>query len=634
MAQSDVREIDEQEGKTTPKRRFDARDWDYIAQNVIEEYEARKGRRKDREKCWSEIDRQVAMEPNVLFKKLPNGELDIKKRWMSEVELPLQAQALEVLTADARRMEFPDSGPWFRAHAEMTDEYLSRVDYQSIIMGDQTEVPSQINQDNADKLVEGFLTQIFRQNVRSEDYFTRQDRINAEAFKYGVGVGRGRVENKTMFVNSQRGVRREARKFPVLMPCSIKNLFLDDISQSMHSAQLLEPAHIARDYIRLQNLLMAASRGSNDPDDPDGGWMPQNMKKLAADDKGYVTLLEMEGDIVVPRKSVRSMVIPGAIVTVALGGKDSGGSVTNAVIRFRYRKYPWSSYVLFPYHYECADEVYPTSPLMKGRPVQMAASDALNRFLDSAMLKNSPPVGYDKTDSMFAQTGGPEIYPTAQWATADPAAIKAFTEIGGDPSAMAAAMAQFINLYAELTGVLPARLGAQTNSHTTAFAKDAELQRGAVRTVDFVRQCGQGPITRWLGMAYQMGREAIGERETVSFFIDAYGGYVEVARDHLPERATFEWFGSGGPAEESQKRQMRLQGLQFALSMDQLGAAMGKQPRINLDSGIDQVLRESGWTDLDAITDNRAPQQNVPSAGAGPVINAIPALIAQANEAA
>lgn len=634
MAQSDVREINEQDGKTAPKRRFDARDWDYIAQNVIEEYEARKGRRREREKCWDDIDRQVEMRPNTEFKYIvKNGSrvLDHRKAWMSEVELPLQAQALEVLTADARRMEFPDSGAWFRAHGAMTDDYLRKVDFQSIIMGDETEVPSRINQDNVDKLVEGFLTQMFRERVRDEDFLTRMDRINAESFKYGVGVGRARVENKTLFMNTPRGVRKEARKFPVLMPCSIRNLFLDDVSQSMHTTQLLEPAHIARDYIRLQNLLMAANLGSNDPDDEDGGWMPQNMKRLVADDNGYVTLLEMEGDIVVPRKTVRSMVIPGAIVTVAIGGKDAGGAVTNAVIRFRFRKYPWSSYVLFPYHYESAGDAYPTSPLMKGRPVQMAASDALNRFLDSAMLKNTPPVGYDRTDPVFAQNGGPEIYPGSMWATADPAAIKAHTELGGEPSSLAAAMAQFINLYAELTGVLPARLGAQTNSHTTAFAKDAELQRGAVRTVDFVRQCGQGPLTRWLDMAYRMGRDVIG-RDPISFFIDAYGGFVEITKEHLPERATFEWFGSGGPAEEMQKKQLRMQALATAVQMDQLGAAIGKRPRVDLDAAIDQTLREGGWTDIDAITNQGG--GGVPALGPGPVVAALPNLIAQANEAA
>lgn len=593
-------EVIDDEGKASPKRRFDQRDFDYIAEFVIEEHEKRKKDRSDKEKCWADIDRQIAMKPDVSFKKLPNGQVDTRKTWMAEMELPLQAQALEVLTADARRMEFSENGPWFRAHAAMTDEYLRKADFKSLIMGDENEVPSQINQDNADKLVEGFLLHLFAQKFNDEDFFTRCDRINAESFKYGMGVGRGRKYRQTLYTKGRGGVRRETLTIPVLAACSIKNLYLDNPKPSMHSAQLLEPAHIAVDHIKLENLHMAASRGSTEPDDEDGGWMPAGLKKLTADDNGYVTLLEMEGDIVVPRKTVRSMVLPGCIVTVASGGKEKGGQqATRAVVRFRWRKDNCSSYLLFPYHFEGADDPYPTSPLMKGRPVQMAATDALNRLLDSAMLKIAPPTGYDRSDMTFAQAGGPLIMPYAMWGTTDP--VKVYTELGGDPSIMAAAMAQLIGLYAELTGVLPGRLGAQTVSHTTAFAKDAELQRGAVRTVDYVSQIGKGPITRWLDMAYRMGRDAIKPRENVSFFIPAYGGYVEVSKDQLPEYATFEWFGSGGPAETQQKRQMKLQSLGLAMQMDQMGAAYGKPPRVNLDAAVAEVLREGGWTDLDAI---------------------------------
>lgn len=597
-SQADVKQIDD-EGDVKPKRRFDARDWDYIAEFVIGEYEKRKQARADRERCWAEIDRQIAMKPDTDFKYVVKDgvrKLDTSKLWMSEMELPLQAQALEVLTADARRMMFPDSGPWFTAHAEMTDEYLRQVDFKALIKGDETEVPSQINQDNADKLTEGYLLHLFGQS----DLQTRIDRINAESFKYGMGVGRGRMETKNVFIHEARGVVKETQKIPVLVPCSIKNLYLDEPQSSMHSSQVLGEAHIAVDYMKLENLKIAAAKGSTDPDNEDGGWMPANLRKLEPDDKGFVTVLEMEGDIVIPRRTTRSMILPGAIVTVILGGKGGGGDATRSVVRFRFRKYAFSSYLLFPYHYEGAEEAYPTSPLMKGRPVQMTATHALNRLMDSAMLKNAPPVSYDRTDTYFAQQGGAPIYPFAQWQSSDPGSIKVHTEVGGDPGTLSAVFTMAVNMYAELTGVLPARLGAQTNSHTTAFAKDAELQRGAVRTVDYVRQSGQGPLTRWLDMAYCMGRESIGQKG-VSFFIEAYGGFVEVTKNQLPENAIFTWFGSGGPSEEQQKRQMRITSLGTAAQMEQIGVQMGKQPRLDFDAAQAQVLREGGWTDIDAI---------------------------------
>lgn len=600
MAQSDVKEIDK-EGKVSSKRRFDQRDWDYIAEFGLEEYNRRVGKRSDREREWKEIDRQIRMEPELAFKKLANGQIDSKKRWMAEVELPLQAQALEVLTADARRLMFPDNGSWFRAHAETTDDYYKRVNFEPIVMGDQTEVPSHINQDNADKLVEGYLTHLFRQG----DFPTRVDRINAESFKYGMGVGRARMETKTVYIHESRGVRKENQKLPVLVPCSIRNTYLDDPMPSMHSAQVLGPMHISEDWMKLANIQLAAERGSTDPDKDDGGWMPKQFSRIVEDKDGYVKIIELEGDIVIPRKTTRSMVIPGAVVTIAIGGKEKGGnSATRAVIRFRYRKYPFSSYLLFPYHYEGANDAYPTSPLMKGRPVQMLATDAANRLLDSAMLKLAPPVGYDRSDSYFAQKGGPEIAPFAQWGTLD--SLKVHAEVGGDPSALLGMFQQSLTLYAELTGILPARLGAQTVSHTTAYAKDAELQRGAVRTVDYVNQTGEGAMVRWLDMAYRMGRDSMKNNEKISFYIAAYGGFVEIDKAHLPDAATFDYVGSGGPGDENQKQQAKVNGLLLASKLDAINMQTGKPPHINLNGSIDEVLRESGWLDIDSITNHDA----------------------------
>lgn len=595
----DVREV-APDGEISQKRRFDQRDFNHIQEFVIDEWTARKRRRKDMDTHFTEVDRQIAMQPDVRRKRGQNGKLIPESAWMAEIEMPLQAQALEVLTADARRLLFPDSGAWFRAHTAVTDEFLRKVDFKSLILGDELETPSVINQDNADKLVEGFLLQMFRRNVNGEDFFTAYDRINADAFKYGVGIGRVRMMRRNVYETTANGVTKELQKSPWVFPVSVKNVYLDDSEPSVHSIQLLNPAHIAEDRIRFENLQIAANRGSNDPEDEDGGWMPRALKTIEPDDKGYVTLLEMEGDIVVPRKTTNSVVIPGGIMTVAVGGKD-GGAVTSGVVRMRFRKYPWSSYLLHPYHIEGSTQVYPASPLMKGRPLQALASAAAGLILDSAALKVQPPVSFDRTDQYFAQTGGPLIFPSAQWGSSDANSIRAHSEIGGDPGTMVAMFSQAVSLYAELTGVLPARLGAQTNSHTTAFAKDAELQRGSVRTVDYVRACGHGPLTQLLGMVYKMARDSLGSSEEVPIFIDAYGGYVSIGKEQLPEMVTFEWFGSGGPADEQQKRQSRLSSLNLATQLDQLNIAQGKPGRVDIDAAIRQVLRDGTWTDVDSI---------------------------------
>lgn len=611
MAQNDVKEVDRTSGDVKKARRFDDRDWKWIAEYIVSEWTKRKEdeKRRDKERAWKEIDRQIAMEPNVQFKKLPNGEIDKGKVWMAETELPLQALALEVLVRDASRMMFPGSDQWFRAHAQCTDEYLETAQ-QIKILGVKTPMLSHINQDNADKLVESYLSDIFGQY----DLPGRVRVINAESFKYGIGVGRARLETKNIYINEARGVRKETQRVPVLVPCSIKSLYLEEPKATFHSATMLGTADIACDNLRYENIAIAANKGSTDPDDDDGGWMPKYVAKVIPDKNGYVTVLEMEGDIVIPRKTVRSVVIPGAIITVALGGPEPGGSSSRAVIRFRFRKYPFSSYLHFPYLRESADSAYPESPLMKGRTLQSTSTDSVNRYLDAAALKNQPPVGYDQNNVQFALAGGPEIFPGALWGTTDP--VQVYDKIGGDPSALANAALQFIQLYQQTTGVLPSRVGAQTVSHTTAYAKNAEIERSGVRTTDYVESIGHGPLTRWLDMAYVMGRDALKSNEDFPLWVDAYGGYVELDKSMLPEKSSFEWYGAGGPQEKQKKRESRINSLMMAVKIDQLRMSMGMPPRCNLDAAVDEILREGGWEDVSSIT-NAAPTARGPAPAPG-----------------
>src|SRR6185437_1323080 len=231
-------EVSRQDGSVKQsKRKFDEKDLKWLADWAVAEFDRRKNSEERQEKVrhWKEIDRQIAMTPENKFKLMPNGEVDVSKAWMADMELPLQAQALEVLTADARRMQFPDSGPWFRAHAEMTDDYLEKINFKSIIHGDKSQVPSEVNQDNVDKLVEGFILSNFRQY----DHVARFDQINAEAFKYGMGVARGRKEIKSVYTHETAGTRSENKKIPVIVPVSIKNTYLDDSKPSMHSSNVL-----------------------------------------------------------------------------------------------------------------------------------------------------------------------------------------------------------------------------------------------------------------------------------------------------------------------------------------------------------------------------------------------------------
>lgn len=586
------------------------KDFNQITEYVIDEKTSRKEKRKDLEKQWTDIDRQLSMIPDKTHKSLPNGQMDPTKAWMPEMELPLQAECLEILTADAARMQFPDSGSWFAAHAELTDEYLDKVDFASFIPGDENDVPSNVTQDNIDKLVLGASTYWqgqygFRQNI---------DAINAEAFKYGMGVGRGRLVEKQIYKQTAKGLINERQKIPVIYPRSIKNTYLDDSKHNLMNEGIIIGSSVIHEKTqRLEDLILAANKGSTDPNNENGGWMPKNLSRIVPNKHGEVTILEYEGDLVIARKVTESIYSPNTIVTIV------AGEGTREVIRMRFSKYSFNSYIEFPYHSEHLDSAYPASPLMKGRPLQIAAVDALNKMMMSGALNVLPPIQWDKDDPELASNGGPQVYPGALWG----AATKITPHAIGNPDALQRIYIGLLQQYSNVTGINAPRLGAQTVSHTTAYAKEAEMSRGTVRTVDYVRSSLKGPLEQWLSMEYEMGRQELKE---TSVYIAPYGGFVKISKNTLPERVVFDAHGSGGPAEENAKTQKKLQSLQFAMQIHASAAQMGQDTGLDLTRTMEQVLREGGWVDIDALLAEPEPPGTPPQQAPGLITGDVNAL--------
>lgn len=597
-------------------------DFTKAAEFVIDETRRREQTqsRRDLERKIKEIDRQLEMEPDISHKINEQGKVLKGHEWMPEMELPLQAQTLETLTADARRMTFPGSGPWMAAHALVDDDYLERVEISGLIAGDQNDVPSVINQDNVDQMCAGVQLHWQKQyNFRKS-----ADQVNAEAFKYGVATGRVRLATKQQFRHQAQGTTRDDRRFPVLVPRSIKDTLLDDSPYAaLHEGHVIGPSNIFRKKMRLVDLMEAAAKGSNDPDREDGGWMPKNLKGIEADKNGFVNVVEFEGDMLIPRKTTDALFSPNSIVTVVEGGKSG-------VVRWRNNQLSRSSYIQWPYHCEDVTDPYATSPLMKGAPVQKACVDMLNRMIMVAQIQAQPPVGYDKDDQNFAGRGGPPIHPGASWATVGD--VKIYDV--GDLASMLQIYISLLQQYADVTGVNAPRLGAQTVSHTTAFAKDVEQQRGTLRTVDYVNSSLEGPWGEYLSIAWELGRPTM-RNENV--YIPSYNGFVTVSAKQLPEDVMFEAIGAGGPSEEAAKDQKRQNAVNIVLQLDQLRAQykqLGVEPSVDYDKLIEQIMRSGGWTDVDELLNTANATVQPGSGGAeglagGAALNAAALLGAQ-----
>ncbi|HEY6019650.1 MAG TPA: hypothetical protein VIY48_07045 [Candidatus Paceibacterota bacterium] len=580
-------------------RRFDQRDFDTIAEYIQDIFATRKRKRKDKEKVWKEIDRQLRMEPITAHKVSPiTGRTKPGMGWKPEIELPLSAQTLEILCADARRMIFPDNGPWFRAHAFMSDAYLNKISFKSLLAGSELDLPTPIDQDNCDKIVEGIMGDIHEQ----QGFFSQIDRFNAEAFKYGTAVGRVRKARKDVYIDTARGVSKEEQLLPVFFASSIKDTYLDDTPQFvLNEGFVIGPGTIFSKRQKLADLVVAAQRGSKSPLDEDGGWMPSKLKDLQADKDGCVDVIRWEGDLVVERKTVDNLFIPGALVTLVVsGGKPR-------VVKLAFREKPFSSYITQPYHVEDVNSPYGVSPLEKGMPLQKAATAMFGSLVESGFLNVEPPVQYDPDDPQFTSTGGPLIEPRALWGSSGEIKVHQI----GDPGALLNAYATIVTHFADVTGMHAPRLGQQTVSHTTAYAKEAELSRGQVRTVDYANTLLDGAMSRILDMQFSYLADVWGKERDV--WIPDYGGFVTVFKDVIPPACVFEIFGSAGPADQRASMQDKMGAIQQVIQIDQLkmqlAQAMGlPMPKpVDLEAFQKMILKGAGFADAEVLFTSAPP---------------------------
>ncbi|KKK51219.1 hypothetical protein LCGC14_3117130, partial [marine sediment metagenome] len=203
-----------------------SRDFQTVADYVKNEAERRRQNRKDRENNWKEIDRQIAMTPKPSHTRAGDNT---DRAWMSAIELPWMAGALETLDADIMRIIMPAGNDWFSAHAGLTDKYIDRVEKLGVIPGVDGGVQGvKVDQDTADLIVKSVMDHYHAQYDSRRSWTA----MTVEAVKYGTFAGRVGLLNATTFSGDWRGMKPKTKKIPILIPVSIKNLLLDDSLQN------------------------------------------------------------------------------------------------------------------------------------------------------------------------------------------------------------------------------------------------------------------------------------------------------------------------------------------------------------------------------------------------------------------
>lgn len=588
--------------------RIDGRDFKKIAEFVKEEADSRKNARKDREKKWEEVDAQLEMDESQAY-KLRSKRTD-DGDWIPAFVLPHQSTALEVLTADARRMLLPESANWFECHANMTDDVLQKLESAPLIEAKRGEgyVGDQVDQESLDAICEAVL----QHNHRKYDVGRTVDLLNADAMKYGEFAGRVREVKGTTFSEDYRGIYKEEKRFIGMSHSPMKMTYPDESCyQVLGEGMQIQPSWVRCWKQRIADIKLAAGKGSTDPENmATGGWLKKNVSSLEPESKTKtdIEVIEFEGDLVVSR-SRDDIRLYNKIITVACGKEPK-------VIR--YREQPMRSYVHGVYHYEGKDQK--VGPLLKAAPLHNAMSEVFNRLVACAVLHVEPPVSFSPDDRFFLSEGGLRVEPRAAWASSGVQVHQI-----GDPQKLLEVFLMMARMYEELTGVTAPRTGAQTKSHQTAFAVDQEISRGQVRTIDYVKSVLRGPWLNWLNMEWELLRKTM---KTESVYVPKLGGYIRISGSQLPD-CTFEVHGAAGPLEEAQEMQKRAQSMMMALNLEQFSQQMGGKP-MNVDEVRRVILQDGGWSDPERFFAQQVPGGANP-AGAGVLEGIVPGLAMGGN---
>lgn len=599
------------------KRRILQRDWDQAADYIIEELNRRKRARFDLEQRWREVDRQIAM------KVRPKDEAAPK--WTPNLPLPWQAEALELLVADARRLLFPDDRNFFTVKASVTTDSLPKLDFQSFIEGADIDpgargIDARGPFEFASDLVEGVLNFYHSQY----DLKGAWDQFNSQNFRYGTAVGCAVPVNDDAFDDDLRGVYRRRKKYVAFVPQNMWETYLDDApSLAMNEGIVLAPGHIRERFMLLSDALLAAKAGGSDPQKMTGGWMASVLEGMEPlkEPKGHVRVVDWTGDIIIPRKSGPDIYLPNVIVTVAVGAG------TPRVCRYRENPMPFNPYIVGNYQKDDPCSVYGTSPLIKGAPIHEGGVMLYNSMLTAAALNALPPVRYDPSDMYLEAQGGATLEPGAQW----PAQSKPEPVETGNVEALTRSWLITQAQYADVTGITAPRLGAQTKSHQTAFAVDAEQTRGLTRTINYVRGVMSDPMNRFLYMEYAWARR---NQSQTHVFLPEYNAWVDVRGSQLPADVQIDVTGSGGPLDERERMARKTQAIQAFLQTEILARQAGGTPG-NIDAIRRELLREGGIIDTEAYFASPNPQPGAASLLAGPGAQpAVPRPAAGAEEVA
>ena len=483
------------------KRRIKKQDWDEVEKYILTELEDRKRNefRKDHEMIWKEVDRQVRMDP--LDRQLME-ENSNDSDWHNVVEVGELAKISEVLSADVRRITFPNSRSWFETH----------------IKG--LEPDEQLDQDRQ-------LRALMVQQHQDFGLKARVDLSVKEALHHGSFVAEVTFEQNAK-VHKGTGIENVAS--PVWTPHSMWNCYPDSTNAIIGSNMFYNGSMIIRSFLP-KHKFKAMAKGK--------GWMPSQIRQALLKKKGDVEILTYYGDLSIQRQD-------GEILLL-----NSKAVLANEKIVFHApNKLPYSPVIFSGYERIDVRDPYYISPVMKLSPMQSLATHAANKLMDALDLKNEPPLIYDASDPDYVRNGGPDIFPGAKTGTRGSTDYEVIQV--GDPTASLASL-EFVLLQLQSgSGVDAARSGGGASGDKTATEVRRTAQSGEIRTIDFIGKLEDQGLRPFLYFQHELNKM---EMQPYSFFNPEVGAddFNVATKKDLPKFVHFDIVGSKGVLGEEER---------------------------------------------------------------------------------
>jgi len=506
-------------------------DFAKIEAYVKKEYDARKDShfRKEHERIWKEVDRQVEMSP---MKRVSMDGKPINPGWHSVFELGELSKASEIIAADVMRIIFPDDRSWFEPHVKLE----RRLDEQ----GNPAPV------DGKEQGVrDGVLRSLMCQQHLDFGLKARFKLSVKEALHHGSFVAEVRFE-KEMTVQS--GDKVQLLGAPVWVPHSMWNAYPDP-SPSVHGTNLFyNGSMIIVEYMPAWRLKQISGPG----------WMTAQFDKIPSEEHTNkdnktqdIKLTRFLGDINIERGD-GDIFLPNSKAILANG----------ILVFWESNELPFPPVIFNGYERQDIRDPYYTSPLIKQSPMQKFTSIMANKFVDAVERMVDPPIEYDGNDPNYVMNDGPDLSPGAKSATRSMGKGMKALEIG-DPAAALEAMTLGMRQLQEGTGVSSIRTGIASSDRQTATEVRKVAQGAEVRTVDFVSVLEPGGLRPFLYMQHMLNRANM---EPYEFFNNEMHtpDWVRYERKDIDHEAHFDIVGSKGLLGEEQRTERVAQVTAFA----------------------------------------------------------------------